>query len=131
MNMPGFTAEASMYSSTRYYRVTPSVASIRDSGLVSMAACNNPLGDLGCYPTFDPNIWVSVCDCDGTCGQCFDLTIDYYGSHNLGSKQICQCTPPPPYTPPPGCQPPCRCCGDRDNKGVCHGGCACPPHVCP
>lgn len=42
MRMPGFTAEASMYQSTRYYVMTPSVASIRNGRLVSIAVTFMP-----------------------------------------------------------------------------------------
>ena len=117
MGMPGFTAEASMYPSTRYYVMTPSAASVRDSGLVSMAACTNPLnaGGTTCFPTFNPNLFISVCDCDGTCGTCTDLGFPF------GNKQICPCTPSSPGGWHGGrCSPQAPYCCDTDlTTGLC------------
>src|SRR6266568_467862 len=120
MRLPGFTAGASIYPSTHHYVMTASAGPVKDSGLVSMAACNHPVSSKGqtCFPTFDPKVNISVCDCDGTCGTCTNFDF-------LGNKQICPCTlPSPPPPPPVGCPPHAPyCCGGLDAQGRCTEGC--------
>src|SRR5579859_7051078 len=56
MKMPGFTAEASIYESTRCYSMaSPVVPVIRGDGLVSMAL------PVSCYFDYDAQGWT----CDG------------------------------------------------------------------
>ena len=146
MGMPGFTAEASMYPSTRYYRVAPSAASVRDGGLVSMAAwtaaCSNPIGTQGCYPDEDGDM-ISICPCgsQSTGGPCFDLTVDtgtIFGTVDLGMQQICKCTPSDGGGGGGGgggCRP-CsqqNCCGDWNpaTGQCCNGPCKGPGQSCP
>ncbi len=117
MEMPGFTAEASIYQSARYYVMTPSVASVapvRDGGLVSMSLLVPPcgsgaLGDQGCYPDVDGSL-ISICPCGSpsdNCGPCFDFT---YIGHDFGMLKVCRCVEPT-SPPPPCCPVGKKCCG--------------------
>lgn len=91
MRMPGFTAVASMYQSTRCYVMAPVVAFPRGDGVLSMAAAFMPFMPTGG---------------NGGGGQCFPKGC---GPCSTDGFRICQnqdwpdcttrtepCTPPPP-----------------------------------
>ena len=143
MNVPGFTAASSLYLSTRSYTMIRSVSSAGNSilivtpqqGTTFVPPCSNPLG--GCYPAPDGS-FLSICPCGspGTCGPCFDLSVEGY---DLGSKNLCLCdsvtVTPPPCCPAskPFC---CGSCVPLPGGGFkCDGACinphAHPPQHCP
>jgi hypothetical protein len=139
-NMPRFTAGSSLYLSTRFYLMTPSVASVGNSGLTVtpqqgvtfVPPCLNATG--GCYPAPDGR-FLSICPCGspGTCGPCFDLSI---GGYDLGSKNICYCDTVS-VTPRPCCPKKTpKCCGQcqplSDGTGkFCDGECVGALQHCP
>src|SRR5713226_7502271 len=82
MSLPGFTAETSLYQSTRRYTMASSVISTRGGGLASIAATINPFmpsggggGDGGglCFPK--------------GCGPCY-----YPGYCNFSNQDYPDCT---------------------------------------
>lgn len=121
MNMPHFTADASLYRTNRQYRLT-AVSALDNAGPVLPAitkgthcvrdpSCATGFSKLFC-PSFDPESCIET----GIC-----------------------CTPPPPPPPPPTCpsgQDPCTNLGVRgccpagahccnDNHGCCKDGWSC------
>jgi hypothetical protein len=94
INMVGFTAGFSLYRSSQYYLMTRSAGSIGNSGRtvtpqqsIVGPPCTSPLGS--CYTAPDGSL-LSICPCGspGTCGPCFDLSVE---GVDLGNKHICLC----------------------------------------
>jgi hypothetical protein len=132
MMLPGFNAGSSLYRSGQYFLTAPSVGAVGNGrlpvtpqqGQTFVPPCSNPLG--GCYTAPDGSL-LSICPClsPGTCGPCFDLSVEGF---DLGSKQICLCESV--TVPPPTCCPGRKCCG-ACVKGVCMGPCVLPDRQCP
>ena|SRR5215469_2098420 len=136
--MTRFTAACTLYLSTRSYMTTSSPAA-RNSGPVVTpqqgGAFTPPCSDAtgACYP--DPfGNFLSICPCDspGTCGPCFDLSVEGF---DLGNKHVCLCSEITTTIP---CCPPKTpfCCGDclprPDGRGsFCKGQCIGPGQHCP
>ena len=137
ISMLRFTAASTLYRSPRNYLMRSVSAGSSGVGVIPQQAstfvppCSNPLG--GCYPAPDGS-FLSICPCGstGTCGSCFDLSVEGY---DLGSKNICLCqsqsVPPLPCCPPktPKC---CGVCRPRpDGTGlICDGTCIGPSEHC-
>jgi hypothetical protein len=93
INMPGFTAEASIYKRSRGYHIVVNAEPMREFLVIPQQICDpNCLsqcisdcisgcaGDLDCVRTCRPSCRTLCCPCQTTCGPCSQTCTDCLGN---------------------------------------------------
>jgi hypothetical protein len=134
VNMPEFTAEASVYKTPRFYRGYSRTGDMDGSVFAPATNCTSSSTPSGC--TDDCTIrcflwWCWTSSCTRTC--CRQVSPDQIlcGVQDFDGPCPAAPPPPPPPPPPPGCCPPGkRCCGSCET-GRCDDVCIGPGQQCP
>lgn len=138
MNLPGFSAEASVYKTSRLYRGYAGTGNLEARVYApatrldwTVSDCTGNSTPPGCTDVCTISCflwWCWISDCSRKC--CYQVSPDQIQCEIENFDGPCPAAPPPP-PPPPGCCPPGRRCCGSCASGTCDDICVSPGQQCP